>query len=71
MVSDNNIMEVLRNTTDLPGSMESIEEDKTLITLPLFHAYALDLGITRTFLSVQTMVLFPRFDAVGIFEAIE
>lgn len=71
MVCDNNIMAVLRNTTDMPGSLEALETDSTLLTLPLFHAYALDLGITRTFLSVQTMVLFNRFDAVKIFEAIE
>lgn len=71
MVSDDNIMAVLRNTTDMPGSLESLENDSTLLTLPLFHAYALDLGITRTFLSVQTMVLFSRFDAVKVFEAFE
>ena len=71
MVSDNNILAVLRNTTDMPGSLESLETDVTLLTLPLFHAYALDLGITRSFLSVQTMILFHRFDAVKIFEAFE
>ncbi|MFP6582589.1 MAG: long-chain fatty acid--CoA ligase [Candidatus Hydrogenedentota bacterium] len=71
MVSDNNILAVLRNTTDLPGSIDAIEEDAMLLTLPLFHAYALDLAINRSFLSVQTMVLFSRFDAVGIFKAFE
>lgn len=71
MVSDNNILAVLRNTTDLPGSLDALEEDCTLLTLPLFHAYALDLAINRAFLSVQTMVLFNRFDAVAIFKAFE
>lgn len=71
MVSDNNILHVLRNTTDLPGSIDSLEEDSLLLTLPLFHAYALDLGINRCFLSVQKMVLFPRFDAVKVFQQIQ
>jgi long-chain acyl-CoA synthetase len=71
MVCDNNILAVLENTTDLPGGLDALEEDKTLLTLPLFHAYALDLGITRTLLSVQTMVLFNRFDALAIFEAFQ
>lgn len=71
MVSDDNIQAVLENTMDLPGSMEGIEEDCTLLVLPLFHAYALDLGITRTFQSVQSMILHGRFDAKKIFQDIE
>lgn len=71
MVSDNNILHVLRNTTDLPGSIDAMEDDSLLLTLPLFHAYALDLGINRCFLSVQKMVLFPRFDAVKVFQQIQ
>ena len=68
MVSHVNILAVLENTTDLPGALEGIEEDGTLIVLPLFHSYALNLGINRTFSAVQTMVLVNRFDAVRIFE---
>ena len=71
MVCDDNILAVLENTTDLPNSLEGLEEDATLLVLPLFHAYALDLGITRTFYSVQSMVLHHRFDAQKIFQDIE
>ncbi len=71
MVSHNNILAVLDNTMDLPGSLESLETDVTLCVLPLFHAYALDLVINRSFLSVQSMVLVGRFDAEKIFELFE
>lgn len=71
MVSHGNILAVLKNTTDLPGSLELIEEDISVLVLPLFHAYALDLCINRSFLSVQTMILMGRFDAEKIFAAIE
>lgn len=71
MVSDNNILAVLRNTTDLPGSIEPREDDATLLTLPLFHAYALDLVIGRAFQGGQTLVLMSRFDAEKVFQLIE
>lgn len=71
MVSHNNVLAVLRNMSDLPSGVDSIEEDVNLLVLPLFHAYALDLGITRSFESVQTMVLVNRFDAERIFSLFE
>ncbi len=71
MVSDNNILAVLRNTTNLPGSIEPREDDATLLVLPLFHAYALDLVIGRAFQGAQTLVLMPRFDAEKAFQLIE
>ena len=71
MVSHNNILAVLDNTLDLPGGIQGQEDDATLLVLPLFHAYALDLGITRTFQSVQSMVLMNRFDAEKVFQLIE
>jgi len=71
MVSDNNILAVLRNTQDLPSALPGLEEDITLCVLPLFHAYALDLVINRAFTSAQTMVLHARFDATKVFQDIE
>lgn len=71
MVSDNNILACLRNTQDLKSSIPGYETDCTLLTLPLFHAYALDLVISRSFLSAQTIVLIPRFDAEEIYKKIE
>lgn len=71
MVSDNNVLAVLDNTLDLPQSLDGIPEDVTLCVLPLFHAYALDLVINRTFQGVQSMVLHNRFDAEKIFQDFE
>jgi long-chain acyl-CoA synthetase len=71
MVSDNNIFAVLDATSDLPGSLPGIPEDSTVVVLPLFHAYALDLVINRSFHTVQTMVLHNRFDAEKVFRDIE
>jgi long-chain acyl-CoA synthetase len=71
MVSDNNILAVLRNTQDLPSSLPGVENDVTLCVLPLFHAYALDLVINRAFTAVQSMVLHNRFDATKIFQDFE
>jgi long-chain acyl-CoA synthetase len=71
MVSDDNIFAVLDATSDLPGSLPGIEEDTTLLVLPLFHAYALDLVINRSFLSLQKMILHARFDATKIFRDFE
>ncbi len=71
MVSDKNIFAVLDATSDLPGSLPGIPEDTTLLVLPLFHAYALDLVINRSFTSIQTMILHSRFDAEKVFRDFE
>ena len=42
-----------------------------LTAVPLFHAYALDLVINRSFTAVQSMVLHSRFDAASIFRDFE
>ncbi len=70
MVSHKNVLAVLDNTSDLPSSLPGLENDSTLLVLPLFHSYALNLGINRTFQSVQGMVLVNRFDAALIFDLI-
>jgi len=71
MVSDNNIFAVLDATSDLPGSIQGIPDDTTLLVLPLFHAYALDLVINRSFTALQTMILHNRFDAEKVFRDFE
>ncbi len=71
MVSDKNIFAVLDATSDLPGSLPGIPEDTTFLVLPLFHAYALDLVINRSFLSIQMIVLHARFDAEKVFRDFE
>lgn len=71
MVSDNNILAVIRNTTDLPSAPDPIESEVVLCVLPLFHSYALNLVIARTFLLAATMVLHSRFDAEAVFADFE
>lgn len=71
MVSDNNILAVIRNTTDLPSGVDPLEDDVVMCVLPLFHSYALNLVIARTFLCASTMVLHPRFDAAAVFADFE
>ncbi|MCH7960296.1 MAG: AMP-binding protein, partial [Candidatus Hydrogenedentes bacterium] len=71
MLSHANVLAVIRNTEDLPGSPEGIEGDVSLLVLPLFHSYGLNLVITRLFLSVQKMILVGRFDADQIFSLFE
>ena len=71
MVSDNNILAVIRNTTDLPSGVDPLESDVVMCVLPLFHSYALNLVIARTFLSAVSMVLHPRFDATAVFADFE
>lgn len=71
MVTHGNVLAVLDNTTDLPGSIQSQETDVTLCVLPLFHAYALDLVMNRAFLSAQTLILVNRFDAENVFALFE
>ncbi len=71
MVSDNNILAVIRNTTDLPSGVDPLEEDVVICVLPLFHSYALNLVIARTFLCAASMVLHARFDATAAFADIE
>lgn len=71
MVCDHNVLKVLENTRNLPSSFESREDDVTLLVLPLFHSYALNLAINRSFTMAQTMVLHGRFNAEDIFRDFE
>ena len=63
MVSHANVLAVIDNMSDVPGMVESREDDILLLVLPLFHAYALNLAINRAFLSAMPFVLVTRFEA--------
>lgn len=71
MVSDTNVLKVLENTSGLPGSIVQTEDDVTLLVLPLFHSYALNLAINRAFTSVHTMILHARFNPEKVFQDFE
>jgi len=47
------------------------EDDVTLLVLPLFHSFALDLCLGRSVLSALTMILVNRFDAGLVFSLFE
>jgi len=71
MLSHNNIIACLNNTTGLPGTPGREEDEIILIVLPLFHSYALNLCINHVFRLAHTMVLVNRFDAERVFSLFE
>ena len=71
MVRHRNVLAVLESTIDLPGGIEGREDDRILLVLPLFHAYALNLAINRAVLSCHTIVLVNRFDAHRVLSLME
>lgn len=71
MISHANVLAVLHAMSDLPGTPPGEKTDVTLIVIPVFHAFALNLGLTRPFLAVQSIVLVHRFDPERIFSLFE
>jgi long-chain acyl-CoA synthetase len=71
MVTHANVLAVIDNTLDMPGSVEVTDRDAMLLVLPLFHAYALNLAMNRAFLLAMPFVLVNRFDAEAVFRSIE
>jgi long-chain acyl-CoA synthetase len=71
MVSHANVLAVIDNMTDLASAPETNDDDVLLLVLPMFHAYALNLAMNRSFLFAMPFVLLARFDAERIFSLIE
>ena len=71
MISHNNILAAVANTTNLPNGIEPREDDVTLVVLPLFHAYALDMAVCGALLGSQTLVVVNRFDPELVFSLFE
>jgi long-chain acyl-CoA synthetase len=71
MVTHANVLAVLDNTRELPGGGVARQDDSIVIVLPLFHAYALNLVLNRTFLAGARGLLVHRFDAERIMALIE
>ncbi|HVW26855.1 MAG TPA: long-chain fatty acid--CoA ligase [Polyangiaceae bacterium] len=70
MVSHTNVLSVIDAMKDL-ANVPAIEEDVMLLVLQLFHAYALNLALNRSFLSVTPFVLVTRFDPERVMRLIE
>jgi long-chain acyl-CoA synthetase len=71
MVTHANVLAVIDNMMDVPGGLDSLENDVMLLVLPLFHAYALNLAMNRSFLGATPFVLVSRFDAERVVELME
>jgi long-chain acyl-CoA synthetase len=71
MVSHFNVLKLIDVLGDMPGLSRRDEHDVTLVVLPLFHAYALDLVINQAFVTSQSLVLVNRFDPEAVFALIE
>jgi long-chain acyl-CoA synthetase len=70
MVSHTNVLSVIDAMKDL-ANVPAIEEDVMLLVLQLFHAYALNLALNRSFLAVTPFVLVTRFDPERVMRLIE
>jgi long-chain acyl-CoA synthetase len=70
MVSHTNVLSVIDSMKDLTN-VPAIEEDVMLLVLQLFHAYALNLALNRSFLAVTPFVLVTRFDPERVMRLIE
>ena len=70
MVSHANVLSVIDAMAQL-ANVPAVEGDVVLLVLQLFHAYALNLAINRTFLGVTPFVLVTRFDAARVLELME
>jgi long-chain acyl-CoA synthetase len=71
MVSHFNVLKLIGILGDMPGLSRRDEHDVTLVVLPLFHAYALDLVINQAFVTSQSLVVVNRFDPEAVFALIE
>ena len=70
MVSHANVMAAIDMLGTLPGY--PINEDSvSLLVLPLFHTFGLNLGVGLSFAYASTMVLESRFNAEKIFALVE
>ena len=70
MVTHTNVLSVIDSMKDL-ANVPSLEEDVMLLVLQLFHAYALNLALNRSFLAVTPFVLVTRFDAERVMRLVE
>jgi long-chain acyl-CoA synthetase len=68
MVTHANVLAVIDNMMDAPGTIDAREDDVMLLVLPLFHAYALNLAMNRAFLGATPFVLVSRFETEKIVE---
>ncbi len=70
IVSHRNVMAAIDMVATLPRYPLSAD-GVTLLALPLFHAFGLDLGVGLSFAFALTMVLVRRFDADLVFSLFE
>ena len=72
MVSHANILAVLDSVSNLDeGPIVLQDDDVSVLVLPLFHAYALDLCLGLSLIHATSLVLMNRFDTEEVFASFE
>jgi long-chain acyl-CoA synthetase len=70
MLTHRNFIANCEQCSDLPG-YRATEDDSTLLVLPLFHIYAMNVGMNATLRVGGTIILMTRFEPVPVLEAIQ
>jgi long-chain acyl-CoA synthetase len=70
MLTHGNLLANIDQMEQVPGLAE-VADDVVLLVLPLFHIYALNVGLGLTFAVGATALLLERFDSAGSLEQIE
>jgi long-chain acyl-CoA synthetase len=70
MLTHGNLLSNLEQMAEVPSLAER-EDDVILLVLPLFHIYALNVGLGLTIQVGATSLLLERFDAAGSLDQIE
>jgi long-chain acyl-CoA synthetase len=70
MLTHRNFIANCEQCSSLPG-YEATEHDSTLLVLPLFHIYAMNVGMNVTFRVGGTVILLVRFEPVPVLEALQ
>jgi long-chain acyl-CoA synthetase len=70
MLTHRNFIANCEQCGDLPG-YRATEADSTLLVLPLFHIYAMNVGMNATLRVGGTIILMTRFEPIPVLEAIQ
>jgi long-chain acyl-CoA synthetase len=70
MLTHRNFIANCEQCGNIPG-FEYTADDSTLLVLPLFHIYAMNVGMNASFWNGGSIILMTRFEPVPVLEAIQ
>ena len=70
MLTHRNFIANCEQCGNIPG-YGFTEDDSTLLVLPLFHIYAMNVGMNASFWNGGSIILMPRFEPIPVLEAIQ